>query len=102
MPTATPGTPATITFPTPPAPPAGQRHSKLLNRLAEALRSRQYSQRTEQAYYCEAGIRHAKHSGVGVAQGREDDDDLRLCFESRRQRGTETRGRPVAIAARQG
>ena len=52
--TATPGTPATITIPTPSAPPAGQRHPKLLNRLAETLRSRHCSLRTEQAYLREA------------------------------------------------
>jgi hypothetical protein len=55
MPTATPGTPATITIPAPFAPPTGQRHSKLLNRLAETLWSRHYSRRTEQAYQREAG-----------------------------------------------
>jgi integrase len=55
MPTATPGTPATITFPTPSAPPTGQRHPSLLNRLADALRSRHYSRRTEQTYLREAG-----------------------------------------------
>jgi hypothetical protein len=100
MPTATPGTPATITFPTPPAPPAGQRHANLLNHLAETSRSRHYSRRTEQAYQREAGIRHANHSGVGVAQGREDDDDLYPRLESGRQRSAEPGGRFVATAAR--
>ena len=55
MPTATPGTPATITSPTLPAPTAGQRKPKLLNRLAETLRFRQYSRRAEQTYLREAG-----------------------------------------------
>ena len=48
MPTATPGTPATITFSTPSAPPAGQRQPNLLNRLAETFPSRHYSRRIEQ------------------------------------------------------
>ena len=55
MPTVTPGTSATVTIPTPSAPPTGQRHPNLLNRLADALRSRHYSRRTEQAYLLEAG-----------------------------------------------
>jgi integrase len=55
MPTATPDTPAKITIPTPSAPPTGQRHPNLLNRLADALRPRHYSRRTEQAYLLEDG-----------------------------------------------
>jgi hypothetical protein len=53
--TATPGTPATITFPTPPAPPAGQRQPKPFNRLAEAMRSRHSSRRAGQMYVRKAG-----------------------------------------------
>ena len=68
MPTATPGTPATITFPVPPAPPTGQRHPNLLNRLADALRSRHYSRRTEQTYLLEAGYGvRSIHALVGHA-----------------------------------
>lgn len=57
MPTATLGTPATITFPTPPAPPAGERQPKSFIRLAGALGFRHCSRRTEQTYMCEAYTR---------------------------------------------
>ena len=94
MPTATPGTPATITFPVPPAAPAGQRQPNLLNRLARRLAVPALRPANRTDVPAGGRVRHPDHSETPGAHGCQHNHDRHPRSQQEMPRGSESGGCP--------